>query len=72
MKNPFENPEGTFYALKNDKGQYSLWPAFLDIPDGWDIEYGKANREDCIYYIETHWIDIRIDSTSNKAIGLGK
>lgn len=24
--NPFDDENGTFYALRNDEGQYSLWP----------------------------------------------
>ena len=32
--NPFDDPEGSFYALVNDEGQYSLWPAFAEVPAG--------------------------------------
>jgi uncharacterized protein YbdZ (MbtH family) len=27
MANPFNDDQGTFPALVNDEGQYSLWPA---------------------------------------------
>ncbi|QST01044.1 MbtH family protein [Pontibacillus sp. ALD_SL1] len=69
MKNPFQHNEGTFYALQNHKGQYSLWPSFLDIPEGWDIRYGEASREDCVSYIETHWSDIRVQSGNEALAG---
>lgn len=64
MMNPFENKEGSFYTLRNQKGQYSLWPSFLDVPAGWQIQFGEASREECVTYIETHWRDIRVDSST--------
>ena len=27
FSNPFDNPQGQFYILRNDQQQYSLWPA---------------------------------------------
>ncbi|MDL4840523.1 MbtH family protein [Aquibacillus rhizosphaerae] len=72
MKNPFDHEELGFYALKNDKGQYSLWPSYLDIPTGWDIQFGVANRTDCISYIETHWKDICANaSIQETSVGQG-
>ncbi|MGR4029499.1 MbtH family protein, partial [Bacillus sp. ZZQ-131] len=35
MTNPFENDNYTYKVLINEEGQYSLWPAFLDVPIGW-------------------------------------
>lgn len=55
MTHPFDDPNGSFYALLNKKGQYSLWPAFLDIPGGWEVVFGVAGRDACTEYIETHW-----------------
>jgi uncharacterized protein YbdZ (MbtH family) len=26
FSNPFDNPQGQFYILRNDQQQYSLWP----------------------------------------------
>jgi hypothetical protein len=37
MTNPFDDDNGTFIALINDEGQYSLWPTFADVPDGWRV-----------------------------------
>ena len=34
MTNSFEDENGTYVALINDEGQYSLWPDFIDIPAG--------------------------------------
>lgn len=57
--NPFDNENGTFYALINDEGQYSLWPTFVDIPVGWTIVHGAQTRRSCLDYIEEHWTDMR-------------
>lgn len=43
MTNPFEDENGTFLVLVNDEGQYSLWPAFLDVPAG--LEGYRATQQ---------------------------
>ena len=35
--NPFEDENGVYHVLINDEGQYSLWPSFKDVPQGWTI-----------------------------------
>jgi len=57
--NPFDNPDGEFFVLVNDEGQHSLWPSFVEVPEGWSIAHGKDNREACLAYIEENWTDLR-------------
>ncbi|MET9567342.1 MbtH family protein [Streptomyces tauricus] len=57
--NPFDDPDARFQVLVNDEGQHSLWPAFADIPDGWDIAHDEDSREACMTYIEDNWTDLR-------------
>lgn len=57
--NPFDDENGTFYALINDEGQYSLWPTFADVPAGWTIVHGEDDRKSCLDYVEEHWTDMR-------------
>ncbi|MBW0092495.1 MbtH family protein [Pseudonocardia sp. KRD-184] len=57
--NPFDDEDGTFHALVNDEGQYSLWPVFVPVPEGWSVELGPATRQECLDHIETHWTDLR-------------
>jgi MbtH protein len=59
MTNPFEDPDGTYTALINDEGQYSLWPTFLDVPEGWTQARDHGSREECLGYINEHWSDMR-------------
>lgn len=59
MSNPFENQDANYLVLTNDEGQHSLWPAFADIPAGWNKVAGPDKRADCLAYIETNWTDMR-------------
>jgi uncharacterized protein YbdZ (MbtH family) len=56
--NPFDD-DGSFLVLVNDEEQHSLWPAFADVPAGWRVVYGEADRAACLDYIEQNWPDIR-------------
>ncbi|NEA37675.1 MbtH family protein, partial [Streptomyces sp. SID13031] len=40
--NPFEDENGTYFVLRNDEGQHSLWPVFADVPAGWTAGFGQA------------------------------
>jgi len=57
--NPFDDEDGTFHALVNDEGQYSLWPTFVPVPDGWTVSHGPASRAQCLEHIEHNWTDMR-------------
>jgi uncharacterized protein YbdZ (MbtH family) len=57
--NPFDDDNGRFYVLVNDEEQHSLWPTFADVPAGWRVVYGEADRAACLDYIEQNWTDIR-------------
>ncbi|MDX3854824.1 MbtH family protein [Streptomyces sp. AK02-01A] len=59
MTNPFDDNDGTFLVLVNHEGQHSLWPAFAEVPAGWDIARGEGTRQEALDYVETHWTDIR-------------
>ncbi|MBL1081173.1 MbtH family protein [Streptomyces actinomycinicus] len=59
MTNPFEDKDAGYYVLVNDEGQHSLWPAFVDVPQGWTTVYGQDGRQACLDYIEQNWTDMR-------------
>jgi len=67
--NPFDDPNGVFYALVNDEEQYSLWPTFKDVPDGWNVVYGApegASRQQVLDWIDKTWTDMRPRSLRNQ------
>ncbi len=57
--NPFDDETAPFLVLINEERQYSLWPADTTIPVGWDRALARSSREECLSYIESHWIDMR-------------
>jgi len=57
--NPFDDENGRFFALVNEEGQHSLWPAFAPVPDGWRIAFGEDGRKECLEYVEANWADMR-------------
>lgn len=57
--NPFDDERHQFFALRNAAGQYSLWPTFSAVPEGWTIMFGPDTRSSCLDHIEQHWTDLR-------------
>ena len=64
--NPFDDASGSFFVLTNSEQQHSLWPAFAEVPLGWQIVYGKAGRTACLDYVDRNWPDIRSRSLREK------
>ena len=62
MTNPFEDENGIYHVLINDEGQYSLWPSFIDVPDGWTIIRKSDSRAACLEFINRNWTDMRPNS----------
>ena len=59
MTNPFEVENGTYHVLINDEGQHSLWPAFVEVPQGWTIILRSDTRSACLEFINRDWTDMR-------------
>jgi MbtH protein len=55
VTNPFGDENGVYLVLANGKGQYSLWPSFADVPDGWTVVLDEASRQQCLDYVNEHW-----------------
>jgi len=58
MTNPFDDTDGTFRVLVNERGQHSLWPAATDLPRGWVTVFGPDSRAECLAYVSATWLDI--------------
>lgn len=65
MTNPFENEKDDYRVLVNDEGQYSLWPAFREVPAGWAAVGPTDKRKECLEWIEANWTDMRPKSLVN-------
>ncbi|MGV0734775.1 MbtH family protein [Mycobacterium syngnathidarum] len=53
--NPFDDVNASFLVLADDERQHILWPAFADVPVGWRVVFGAADRAACSDYIEQNW-----------------
>lgn len=62
MTNPFDDEDGRFLVLRNDEGQHSLWPSFIDVPAGWHVVHEEDSRAACLQYIGDNWTDMRPNS----------
>jgi len=70
MTNPFESQDGDFVVLKNDEGQYSLWPSFREAPVGWTIVGPRGTRVECLTWIDQVWTDMRPQSLIRQMSGV--
>jgi len=59
MTNPFENNDASFLVLINEENQHSIWPDFIEIPNGWKSTYGPASKPECLKFVEANWVDMR-------------
>ena len=64
--------DGSFLVLVNDEEQHSPRPAFVDVPAGWRVVYGEADRAACLDYIEQNWTDIGPKSLRERLAGAGE
>ncbi|GAB3058501.1 MbtH family protein [Micromonospora schwarzwaldensis] len=71
MTNPFENEEANYLVLVNDENQHSLWPADIEVPEGWRTVVEASSRQTCLTYVEENWTDMRPTSlvTATEAAG---
>lgn len=48
-----------YRVLVNHEEQYSLWPSFKEIPNGWRQVGPTGTKKECLDYIEEVWTDMR-------------
>jgi uncharacterized protein YbdZ (MbtH family) len=70
--NPFDDQDSRFYVVVNDEEQHSLWPAFAEVPAGWRIAFGEADRSACLEYVEQNWTDMRPKSLQEAMTPVGR
>lgn len=47
-----------FLVLVSPTGQYSIWPAVLEVPAGWQVVHGVASRQSCAAYVDALRVDL--------------
>ena len=66
MTNSLESDDLEYVVLVNEEGQHSLWPAFREVPMGWEIVGPRGKRQQCLDWIEAVWTDLRPRSLVKK------
>jgi MbtH protein len=59
VENLFDDESASFVVLINEERQYSLWPATLTVPAGWDVVHGEDSRSNCLDFVNASWTDMR-------------
>ena len=55
-----EREDTTVYSVVvNDEEQYSLWPEYKSVPNGWRAVGKTGLKADCLAYIKEVWTDMR-------------
>ena len=50
-------PDDLYLVVRNERGQYSIWPAQKSVPDGWSPEGEAELKAQCLARIEEVWPD---------------
>jgi amino acid adenylation domain-containing protein/thioester reductase-like protein len=58
VNDPGNTTQDAFTVVVNDAGQFSLWPASADLPDGWRRRSDAMSRSACLDTITGAWQDI--------------
>jgi MbtH protein/glycopeptidolipid biosynthesis protein len=64
--NLFDGADGSFFVLGNDEDQRSRWPTLADVPAGWRVAHGEADRAARLDYIDQNWSDMRSKSLRDR------
>lgn len=48
-----------FKVVINHEEQYSIWPAYKEVPAGWREAGKQGLKEECLAYINEVWTDMR-------------
>ena len=55
-----EQEDTTIYkVVVNHEEQYSIWPAYRELPLGWRGVGKEGLKDECLAYIEEVWTDMR-------------
>lgn len=55
-----EQEDNTNYVVVvNHEEQYSIWPDYKEIPNGWKSCGKSGQKNECLEYIEEVWTDMR-------------
>jgi len=55
----FDSEDTNFHVVTNHEEQYSIWPDYKDLPQGWRAVGFSGNKAACLAHIDQVWVDLR-------------
>lgn len=55
----FDRDDTVFHVVVNHEQQYSIWPDYKEIPEGWTAVGKSGPKAECLAYITETWTDMR-------------
>jgi len=55
----FDSDDAIFKVVINHEEQYSIWPDYKAVPNGWRAVGKSGNKQECLAYIDQVWTDMR-------------
>jgi len=54
-----EDDDTIYHVVVNHEEQYSIWPEYKEIPNGWRAVGKTGPKVECLAYISEVWTDMR-------------
>jgi MbtH protein len=54
-----EDEQAIYKVVVNHEEQYSIWPDYKEIPNGWQAVGKTGLKPECLAYIKEVWTDMR-------------
>lgn len=55
----WDDPNTIYLVVINHEEQYSIWPEYKAIPEGWRAVGKRGPKAECLAYIDEVWTDMR-------------
>lgn len=65
----FDSDKTVFQVVINHEEQYSIWPDYKAIPEGWRAVGVSGDKATCLAHIEDAWTDMRPKSLRDAMAG---
>ena len=57
MNEQYDQDNAIYKVVVNGDGQYSIWPAERELPNGWNEVGVLGTRAECLAYIKKLWTE---------------
>lgn len=65
----FDSESTVFQVVINHEEQYSIWPDYKPVPEGWKAVGVQGDKATCLEHIREAWTDMRPKSLREAMAG---